>query len=157
MNRLIKRLQGGQKGFTLIELLVVIAILGVISAVVALNLGGFFGRGTLQAANTELHQVQTAIIAAMADCETGRLEHSDPIGWYGGANVVVAEGGCDASQFVYGPFRARYMVSSNGSIERGLLTDLGEGQTPWTGIVWDICNRNWADPDRIAEGCRDDG
>lgn len=35
-----------QKGFTLIELLVVIAILALIAAVVALNVGGFFGRGT---------------------------------------------------------------------------------------------------------------
>jgi len=35
-----------QKGFTLIELLVVIAILAVIAAIVALNVGDFFGRGT---------------------------------------------------------------------------------------------------------------
>ena len=32
-----------QRGFTLIELLVIIAIVGVIVAVVALNVGGFFG------------------------------------------------------------------------------------------------------------------
>ena len=38
-----------QKGFTLIELLVVIAILGIIAAMVALNVGSFFGR----AANNE--------------------------------------------------------------------------------------------------------
>ena len=58
----MKMIHRGEKGFTLIELLVVIAILGVIAAVVALNVGSFFGRGTVQAANTELHQVQTAVI-----------------------------------------------------------------------------------------------
>lgn len=56
-----------QKGFTLIELLVVIAILGVIAAVVILNVNTFFGSGAVQAANVEFHQVQTAITAYLAD------------------------------------------------------------------------------------------
>ena len=56
-----------QKGFTLIELLVVIAILGVIAAVVALNIGNFFARGAVESANVEFHQVQTAITAYLAD------------------------------------------------------------------------------------------
>lgn len=34
-----------QRGITLIDLLIIIAILGVIAAVVALNVGGFFGTG----------------------------------------------------------------------------------------------------------------
>ena len=56
-----------QKGFTLIELLVVIAILGVIAAVVALNVGDFFARGAVESANVESHQVQTALTAYLAD------------------------------------------------------------------------------------------
>lgn len=56
-----------QRGFTLIELLVVIAILAVLAAVVGLNIGDFFGRGTVTAANVEAHQVQTAIVAYQAD------------------------------------------------------------------------------------------
>jgi len=142
MNRLIKRLQGGQKGFTLIELLVVIAILGVISAVVALNLGGFFGEGTLQAANTELHQVQTAVIAAMAKCQTGTLSSSGQ--WSGGDGVIVAcnltGGEGDASHYVYGPFRATYDISSQGQVLSG--TPLG-GTDGWTGIEWDSDMMNW--------------
>jgi len=145
MNRLIKRLQGGQKGFTLIELLVVIAILGVISAVVALNLGGFFGEGTLQAANTELHQVQTAVIAAMAKCQTGTLESGD-LWWAGDPDIIVAcnisgnQG--DAAHYVYGPFRAAYFISANGQVLEGDPghEDVGDG---WTGIEWNDEMMNW--------------
>ena len=64
---MVKGMPRGQGGFTLIELLIVIAILGIVAAVVALNIGGFFGQGKEQAANTEAHQVQTCVIAYMAD------------------------------------------------------------------------------------------
>ena len=62
--RLIRR---GEKGFTLIELLVVIGILGVLGAVVALNVGSFIGSGHDEAACAELHNVQTAVLAYMAE------------------------------------------------------------------------------------------
>jgi len=64
---IFKRLHRGQGGFTLIELLIVIAILGVIGAVVALNVGGFFGTGNLEAANSEASTVRTAAFAYVAD------------------------------------------------------------------------------------------
>ena len=54
------------EGFTLIELLVVIGILGILGAVVALNVGSFIGSGHDEAACTELHNVQTAALAWMA-------------------------------------------------------------------------------------------
>ena len=57
----------GEKGFTLIELLVVVAILGVLAAVVTLNVGKFIGQGNSEALSTELHNVQTAVVAYMAD------------------------------------------------------------------------------------------
>ena len=57
----------GEKGFTLIELLIVVAILGVLAAVVIPNVGRFIGRGETEAAETELSNIQTAVIAMMTD------------------------------------------------------------------------------------------
>jgi type IV pilus assembly protein PilA len=64
MNKFFKY---GQKGFTLIELLVVISILGVLAAVVVLNVTKYIGSGKTQAAATELSNVQTAVSAYMYD------------------------------------------------------------------------------------------
>ncbi len=57
----------GEKGFTLIELLIVVAILGVLAAVVIPNVGRFIGRGQVEAAATELSNVQAAVTAMMVD------------------------------------------------------------------------------------------
>ena len=57
----------GEKGFTLIELLIVVAILGVLAAVVIPNVGRFIGRGEEEAADTELTNIQSAVIAMMTD------------------------------------------------------------------------------------------
>jgi prepilin-type N-terminal cleavage/methylation domain-containing protein len=81
----MKKVRRGEGGFTLIELLVVIAILGIIAAVVVLNVGDFFGRGKVQSADTEAHQVQTAVIAYVAETPgvtswTGTVDSSTTTG-----------------------------------------------------------------------------
>jgi len=63
------------QGFTLIELLIVVAILGVLAAVVIPNVGRFIGRGETEAAETELSNIQSAVIAMMTD--TGIPQFTD--------------------------------------------------------------------------------
>ena len=73
----MKHFRYGEKGFTLIELLVVVAILGVLAAVAVPNVGKFLGKGKQEAADTELHNIQTATLAAMADAEVGTIAGGD--------------------------------------------------------------------------------
>ena len=80
MKRFLRKFRYGEKGFTLIELLVVIAILGVISAIVIPNVGRFIGKGTVEAANTEAHNVQTAVLAYMVDNNLSTIASGGSVG-----------------------------------------------------------------------------
>ncbi|MDO8577917.1 MAG: type II secretion system protein [Dehalococcoidales bacterium] len=66
-----------EKGFTLVELLIVVAILGVLAAVVVLNVGRFMGRGKTEGAATELASIQSAVFAMMVDNNLDELPAND--------------------------------------------------------------------------------
>jgi prepilin-type N-terminal cleavage/methylation domain-containing protein len=70
----------GEGGFTLIELLVVIGILAALAGVVTLAVGRFIGAGKTQAHLTDQHNVQTAIVAFMANDANGNPPTSPNLG-----------------------------------------------------------------------------
>jgi len=74
VKKFLKHFRYGQKGFTLIELLVVIGILGAIAAIVVPNVGKYIGRGKEESYATELHNVQTSMMAMLIESGSGELD-----------------------------------------------------------------------------------
>jgi len=137
---IFKCLHRGEKGFTLIELLVVIAILGIIAAVVALNISGFMGQGKEEAANTESHQVQTAVVAYLA---AGGNTTSGTVGPL--TNIPSGYNSTQDSVHKYllnpGLLQADYSITSGLITGASLITD-----SKWSGCGWNATDGAWVCP-----------
>lgn len=84
IRRLKLSFPAGQGGFTLIELLVVVTILGILAAVVTVNVARFAGRGQESANEAERDNVQLAIDSLMTqEIVTAVDTPSDAVSFFG--------------------------------------------------------------------------
>jgi len=135
MKKLIKSLRYGEKGFTLIELLVVVAILGILAAVVIPNVMGMMGTGRIEAANTEAHDVDVAVLAAMVDNSVYALIDPGTVGPDHSSNVT-SSGTPPVTLLVQdyftGNLEAVYTLDTDGHI----VSAVAETDGKWAGLEY---------------------
>lgn len=141
MKKLLRQFRHGERGFTLIELLVVVAILGVLAAVVVPNVGKFMGSGTIEAANTETHNVQTAVLAYMVDNSLATITGGGSVGPVADIGPGSANG-TTVKSFIMGTLQATYTISAEGEIVEPVTP---EDPGKWASLAWSA-DAGWYKP-----------
>jgi type IV pilus assembly protein PilA len=111
--------------------LVVLAILGIVAAVVVLSISGLTGRGAVEAANTEAHQVQSAVIACMQQKDLGPSEFT---------LCSDSDQSRSVEQYLLnaGRLQARYTISGGQIVDAYAYPD---GR--WSDLTWDTETYEW--------------
>ena len=115
MKKFFRKFRYGEKGFTLIELLVVIAILGVLAAVAVPNISSFLGKGETEAQVTELHNVETALLAAMVDADVTTVT----AGNLSSSGDFTVSGNISVGDYISGGYTSlayTYAIAANGTV-----------------------------------------
>jgi type IV pilus assembly protein PilA len=111
-----------KNGFTLIELLVVVAILGVLAAVAVPHMGRFIGKGKSESYATELHNIQTAVMAMLTVSQSGEIDVDPPLE---GISDLVNVKTTDSPALKL----SDYLIPLNQAIKTGCTYDFGADGT----------------------------